>query len=484
MKRLLLLGLSMLITLLLGSSVMAATERRVALVIGNNDYQSIVKLEKAVNDANAVAAELRKVGFEVEVLNNVGRKKMNLAINDFVQKVSGGGVGVFFFAGHGLQINNQNYLVPIDMDTPNDPADVVDQAVSVPTLQDKLADAKAKYTLLVLDACRNNPLPKKAGRSIGTTRGLAMTNSPNGQTVLYSAGANQEALDSLGNNDKNPNGLFTREFLPMISKPGISSTEALKKTRSMVIQKAKSVGHEQQPAIYDQADGDFYFVSGPAPAQTLTAADAPGSTTTIVQAVDPKAIELAFWDSIKDSKQSADYQDYLAKYPNGQFAPLASRRVAAMSQTVSRSSDSGSASAPASSAPSAPSVVANEPTQVAMGSAPPPPPPAVASSGPSMASKIEEQGKMNNLKVTDMRATKRDNLLRIQVDITNISSSNQQLYYRFKWLDRDGFTVWEDEPWKPMIVYGNQKQVINVVSPTFKATDFRLLLQSPDNSGN
>ena len=482
MKRSILFGLSVLISLLLGSSVMAATERRVALVIGNNDYQSIVKLEKAVNDANAVAAELRKVGFEVEVLNNVGRKKMNLAINDFVQKVSGGGVGVFFFAGHGLQINNQNYLVPIDMDTPNDPADVVDQAVSVPILQDKLADAKAKYTLLVLDACRNNPLPKKAGRSIGTTRGLAMTNSPNGQTVLYSAGANQEALDSLGNNDKNPNGLFTREFLPTISQPGISSTEALKKTRSMVNQKAKSVGHEQQPAIYDQADGDFYFVSGPAPAQRSTAAGAAGSTTTIVQAVDPQAIELSFWDTIKDSKQSADYQDYLAKYPNGQFAPLASRRVAALSQTVSRSSDAVPASA---SAPSAPSAVAAEPTQVAMGSAPPPAAAAPsASSGPSMASKIEEQGKMNNLKVTDMRATKRDNLLRIQVDVTNISSSNQQLYYRFKWLDRDGFTVWDEEPWKPMIVYGNQKQVINVVSPTFKATDFRLILQSPDNSGN
>lgn len=75
MKRSILFGLSVLISLLLGSSVMAATERRVALVIGNNDYQSIVKLEKAVNDANAVAAELRKVGFEVEVLNNVGRKR-------------------------------------------------------------------------------------------------------------------------------------------------------------------------------------------------------------------------------------------------------------------------------------------------------------------------------------------------------------------------------------------------------------------------
>ncbi len=477
MKRTLFIILSLISTLLLPNYASAAAESRVALVIGNDDYQNIVKLEKAVNDANSVAAELRKVGFDVQVLNNVGQKKMNQAINEFVQRVSGGGVGVFFFAGHGLQINNQNFLVPVDMDTPKEADDVADQAISVPVLQDKLALAKAKYTLLVLDACRNNPLPKKAGRSIGTTRGLAMTNSPSGQTVLYSAGANQEALDSLGNSDKNPNGLFTREFLPMISQPGVSSTEALKKTRSMVIQKAKSVGHEQQPAIYDQSDGDFYFVSGPASATTLAATPsvAQGGTTMVVQAVDPKALELSFWDSIKDSKQPEDYQDYLSKYPDGQFAQLAKRRVVAVNQTVSRSSDA---------TPNAVAPVASPPTQIAMGS---PPPPAVntgSASSPSIASKLEEQGKMNNLKVTDLRATKQNNLMRIQAEISNISSGNQQLYYRFKWLDRDGFTVWEEEPWKPMIVYGNQKQIINVVSPTFKATDFRLILQSPDSTSN
>jgi len=91
---------------------------------------------------------------------------------------------------------------------------------------------------------------------------------------------------------------------------------------------------------------------------------------------------------------------------------------------------------------------------------------------------------MNNLKVTDLRAVKRDNLLRIQVEVTNISSGNQQLYYRFKWLDNNGFTVWDEEPWKPLIVYANQKQMINVSSPTFKATDFRLILQSPDSTSN
>ena len=188
-------------------------------------------------------------------------------------------------------------------------------------------------------------------------------------------------------------------------------------------------------------------------------------------------MELSFWESIKDSKQVEDYQDYLGKYPNGQFAALATRRVAAMSKTVSRSSDS----VQAPTAASAPSATASAPTQIAMGMAPPPPPP---SGGPSIASKLEEQGKMNNLKVTDLRAAKRDNLLRIQVEVTNISSGNQQLYYRFKWLDNNGFTVWDEEPWKPLIIYGNQKQMINVSSPTFKATDFRLILQSPDSTSN
>ena len=100
--------------------------------------------------------------------------------------------------------------------------------------------------------------------------------------------------------------------------------------------------------------------------------------------------------------------------------------------------------------------------------------------GGPIYSKLEEQGRVDNLRVTALRASKQDNLLRIQAEITNLSSSSQQLYYRFKWLDNDGFVVWEDEPWKPISFTGNQKQIISVGSPTFKATDFRLVLQSPN----
>ena len=390
MKRLIILACCL---LGLAGQLATASERRVALVIGNNSYQNLPALQKAVNDANAVAAELKKIGFEVASYNNIGQKKMNQAINEFAQNVSGGGVGIFFYAGHGVQIDNQNYLIPVDMDSPKDAADVGDQAISIPRLQDKLADAKARYTLLVLDACRNNPLPKKAGRSIGHTRGLAMTHSPSGQTVLYSAGANQEALDALDEKDKNPNGLFTREFLPMISQPGISVTDALKKTRSVVKQKAKSVNHEQDPAIYDQSDGDFYFVTAPTQLAAASSGGKGVATTTVVQAVDPKAVELSFWESIKDSKQPDDFRDYLSKYPNGQFAGLANRRIATLSQGAA---------------------VTRDTTQPAVTQAPQPAAMAAPTAAPTKESKIEEQGKMNNLKVTDLRATKRDNLLRVR----------------------------------------------------------------------
>ncbi|MDP1605781.1 MAG: DUF1425 domain-containing protein, partial [Rhodocyclaceae bacterium] len=356
----------------------------------------------------------------------------------------------------------QNFLLPIDMDTPKDLVDIEDQALSLMRIQDKLADAKAKFVLLVIDACRDNPLPKKAGRSLGGTRGLAQASSPNGQIVLYSAGANQQALDKLNDKDTHPNSVFTREFLPMISAPGVSAAESLRRVRTGVAAKARSVGHEQNPALYDQTDGDFYFVAGQAPNQTG------GGAPAVVQRVDPAVVELEFWSSIKNSNNPEDFREYITKYPNGQFVSIAKRRIEVAPVAQTRSSLDG-VGGQTTAVPS---------EQLAMGS----PPPAPAQSGPgSIASKIEELGKMTYLKVSDLRAAKRDNLLRVQVELTNTSNENQQLFYRFKWLDRDGFSVWDDEPWKPMTLYGKQKQQIQVVAPTFKAVDFRLVLQSPKN---
>lgn len=108
--------------------------------------------------------------------------------------------------------------------------------------------------------------------------------------------------------------------------------------------------------------------------------------------------------------------------------------------------------------------------------------PTLSAHADSMASKLEQLGEMTYLKVTDLRVIKRNGLLNIQAEVTNISSSNERLFYRFKWLDDAGFSIWDEEPWKPVVIYGKQKHLITVVAPTPQATDFRLVLQSPNNT--
>ena len=293
-------------------------------------------------------------------VSNVSHKRMNQVINEFSQKVSGGGVGVFFFAGHGMQINNQNFLLPVDFELPNDANDVADQSVSLQSIQDKLADAKARFTLLVIDACRDNPLPKKAGRGLSTARGLAAPSAPNGQVVLFSAGAHQQALDKLSDDDNNPNGLFTREFIPLIAAPGLSVTDALKRVRTSVTSKAKAIGHEQNPALYDQTDGDFFFVAGSTPANTKAAT--PNET---IQRIDPMAIELSFWESIKGSENSDDFRAYLNKYPVGQFIELAQSRL----RRAMNSGDKARSNASKEDCPDCPEMVDIPPGEFLMGAA-------------------------------------------------------------------------------------------------------------------
>ena len=120
-----------------------------------------------------------------------------------------------------------------------------------------MTEKKAKFTLAMIDACRDNPF-KTTGRAIGG-RGLAPTTAATGQMIVFSAGTGQQALDKLGKNDKNKNGIFTRTFLKEMQKPGVSIDRIVKNVREEVAELAKTVGHEQVPAIYDQVLGSFYF---------------------------------------------------------------------------------------------------------------------------------------------------------------------------------------------------------------------------------
>jgi len=304
-------------------------EKRTALVIGNNAYKSVPQLSRAANDARAMAAALKKVGFATTLLTDATRRQMNRAINDFADRIAGGGVGVMFFAGHGVQIDNQNFLLPVEIEEPQRDTDVQDQAISLQVIQEKLAQARARFALMVIDACRDNPLPRKAGRGIGGTRGLSQPSAPNGQMIIFSAGANETALDSLSPGDPDPNGLFTREFLPVLDQAGLSVSDALKAVKKSVIAKAGSVNHDQHPAIYDQTDGDFYLVppapnAGPATKAEPDHAPPAGSKGVSAEAVAVNADEEeALWARIKDSRRIADFDIYLERFPKGRYVDAA-----------------------------------------------------------------------------------------------------------------------------------------------------------------
>jgi len=297
---------------------------RVALVIGNNTYKFIPTLQTAVEDSAVLKRELEARGFRVVYRADATRQAMNRAMDEFVGLLSSDSIALVYYAGHGVQIRGTNYLIPIDLEAQRD-TDVANDAVELQRLLDRVSQTHAKFALAIIDACRNNPFAATtAGRSIGTTRGLVTSNAA-GMMVMYSAGANQQALDKLNSTDADPNGLFTRELVKAMRKPGLTVQDVLNQTRREVTAKARSVNHIQTPALYDESDGGSFYFTDPidtaATSQTAVASVPPSS-------FDPRTAELSFWDSIRNSTAPEDFQAYLEKYPNGEFAALARRRSA------------------------------------------------------------------------------------------------------------------------------------------------------------
>lgn len=238
---------------------MATQANRKALVIGNDSYRHTRRLATAREDAKAMADGLRRAGFTVTVRLDVAEKDMRSTLRQFASQVQGGDEVVFFYAGHGVQLGGINYLIPIDTNGENE-AQLRDDAIPLQRILDDMTDRKAKLTVAVIDACRDNPF-QVAGRSLGgATRGLAATTAATGQMIIFSAGSGQRALDNLGPNDKSPNGVFTRVFVQEMTKRGVSIDRMVRNARSEVVRLAQSIGHDQVPAIYDQVIGEFFLI--------------------------------------------------------------------------------------------------------------------------------------------------------------------------------------------------------------------------------
>jgi len=231
--------------------------KRIALVIGNDNYVAVSKLQKAGNDATAMARELRSAGFTVQLYQNLNYRATVKAVETFANGISGGDEVVVFYAGHGVQIKNGSYLLPTDIEV-NSESEVEKTAYDLLTLTEKLAGAKPAFSLVIIDACRDNPLKSK-GRSIGNARGLSAIEAPKGQMIVYSASRGQQALDRLLEKDPNPNSVFTRELLARMKNPGVKIDDLMRDVQNSVEELSKSVGHEQRPAIYNETRGHFYF---------------------------------------------------------------------------------------------------------------------------------------------------------------------------------------------------------------------------------
>lgn len=233
--------------------------RRVALVIGNDRYEQLPALQKAGNDARAIGETLQRLGFEVIRLENAPRRVMNQKLVEFTGKIGRGDTAFFFYAGHGVEVKGINYLLPVDTPEARDGEEglITGEGIAADSIIERMQERGAKVSLLVLDACRDNPFKKPGTRGVGTTRGLGQMTAPEGVFVLYSAGLGQTALDRLSDKDPHPNSVFTRTFVSLLGKPGVSLQQVAKDTQLEVRRLAATVNHPQMPAYYDQILGQF-----------------------------------------------------------------------------------------------------------------------------------------------------------------------------------------------------------------------------------
>jgi hypothetical protein len=229
------------------SSAYGATERRTALVIGNSSYTT-GSLRNPVNDADDIASTLKRLGFDVILKKNAVQQDMEDAIRDLGDHLKKGGVGLFFYAGHGVQIAGKNYLLPvgarIDRET-----DVKYRAVDADMILDEMGNAGNTMNIVILDACRDNPF----GRTFRTTsRGLAIISSaPRGTLISYSTNPGNVAADGSGRNSP-----YTSSLIKHMMSPGIQIEDVFKNVRQDL---GQQTGGQQTPWELSSLEGQFYF---------------------------------------------------------------------------------------------------------------------------------------------------------------------------------------------------------------------------------
>jgi hypothetical protein len=240
------------------ASVPSKPNQRVALVIGNSAYKE-GPLANPVNDARAIAKALQEAGFEVSKLENADKAAMGAALRAFGNQMRAGGTGLFYYAGHGMQIKGSNYLIPVGANIESED-EVAYTAIDAQAVLDKMEAAGNVANIMILDACRNNPFTRS---SRGGLQGLAQMDAPVGTLVAYATSPGRVASDGNG-----ANGLYTQHLLSAMRQPGIKAEEVFKQVRGNVRRDSQG---KQITWESTSMEGDFYFRGGPGGATTLPA---------------------------------------------------------------------------------------------------------------------------------------------------------------------------------------------------------------------
>jgi len=223
-------------------------QKRVALVIGNANYQQS-PLKNPVNDARVMAQTLRQLGFQVIARENATKQQMEQAVGEFGRSLTKGGVALFYYAGHGMQVNGRNFLIPTDATIATEQS-VRLESLDVDLVLDQVAGSGTDVNLIVLDACRNNPFERRF-RS-GGSGGLAQINAPKGTMIAYATAPGSVAADGDG-----ANGLYTSKLVEAIKQPGLPIEEVFKRVRANVAQASRD---QQTPWEASSLVGNFYFM--------------------------------------------------------------------------------------------------------------------------------------------------------------------------------------------------------------------------------
>ncbi|MGI9419074.1 MAG: caspase family protein [Geminicoccaceae bacterium] len=327
-----------------GSALSATDGRRVALVIGNGGYSNIPALPNPAKDARLIAEKLRAVGFDVEMAVDGDWSQLQQSVRSFGRRARGADAALFFYAGHGIQSKGENFLLPVDAKV-GEVADLRYEALPLSLVTEELDEADAKISMVVLDACRDNPLTRSlrgSGRTRSTdvTQGLATVQSASGMLIAYATAPGDVAYDG----DGTENSPFTRAFADWIEKPGLEVALMFRRVREQVYE---TTGGKQRPWVEEAILGDFYFqpkfaALTPAPEPTAPVAVLPKTLPEPQQQLEQPVLQqrqddggdplTVAWARARSLNTSEAYEQFIALYPDSLYADRAAIFLSQMGQ--------------------------------------------------------------------------------------------------------------------------------------------------------